>query len=67
MTMNVTRLTTYWSIDEAATVIEFLDILRDALWETYGEQITEMHRETHDNRFQDINQCALGFDDDIPF
>ena len=67
MTMNVTRLTTYWRIDEAATVIEFLDILRDALWETYGEQITEMHRETHDNRFQDINQCELGFDDDIPF
>ena len=67
MTMNVTRLTTYWSIDEAATVIEFLDILRDALWETYGEQITDMHREAYDNRFQDINQCELGFDDDIPF
>ena len=67
MTMKVTRLTTYWTIDEAATAIEFLDILRDALWETYGEQITEMHREAYDNRFQHINQCELGFDDDIPF
>ena len=67
MAMKVTRLTTYWTIDEAATAIEFLDILRDALWETYGEQITEMHREAYDNRFQDINQCELGFDDDIPF
>ena len=67
MTMNVTRLTTYWTIDEAATAIEFLDILRDALWESYGEQITEMHREAYDNRFQDINQCELGFDDDLPF
>ena len=67
MTMNVTRLTTYWTIDEAATAIEFLDILRDALWETYGEQITDMHREAYDNRFQDINQCELGFDDDLPF
>ena len=67
MTMKVTRLTTYWTIDEAATAIEFLDILRDALWETYGEQITEMHREAYDNRFQDINQSELGFDDDIPF
>ena len=67
MTMNVTRLTTYWTIDEAATAIDFLDRLRDALWETYGEKITEMHREAHDNRFQDINQCELGFDDDIPF
>jgi hypothetical protein len=42
-------------------------MLRDALWETYGEQITEMHREACDNRIQDINQCELGFDDDIPF
>jgi len=67
MTMNVTRLTTYWTIDEAATAIDFLEILRDALWETYGEQITEMHREAYDNRFQDINQCELGFDDDLPF
>jgi hypothetical protein len=67
MTMNVTRLTTYWSIDEAATVIDFIDILRDALWETYGEQITRMHREAYDNRIQDLNQCELGFDDDIPF
>jgi len=67
MTMKVTRLTTYWTIDEAATAIDFLDRLRDALWETYGEKITEMHREAHDNRFQDINQCELGFDDDIPF
>ena len=67
MTMNSTRLTTYWTIDDAATVIDFLDLLRDALWETYGEQITQWHREADDNRIQDVNQCELGFDDDIPF
>ena len=67
MTMKVTRLTTYWTIDEAATAIDFLDRLRDALWETYGEQIIKMHCETDDNRIQDINQCELGFDDDTPF
>ena len=67
MTMKVTRLMTYWSIDEAATAIDFLDRLRDALWETYGEQITRMYREDYDNRTQGISQCELGFDDDIPF
>ena len=67
MTMKVTRLTTYWTLDEAATAIDFLDRLRDALWETYGEQITTMHREAYDNRNQHIDQCELGFDDDIPF
>ena len=67
MTMNVTRLTTYWSIDEAATVIEFLDILRDALWETYGEHINEMHYEAYLNAIQDPNQYEFEFNDDIPF
>jgi len=65
--MNSTRLTTYWTIDDAATVIDFLDLLRDALWETYGDQITQMYREAYDDRFQDPNQCELEFDDDIPF
>ena len=59
MTMNSTRLTTYWTIDDAATVIDFLDLLRDALWETYGNQITQMYREAYDDRFQDPNQCEL--------
>lgn len=67
MTMKVTPLTTYWSAGEAATAIEFLDMLREALWETYGEQITQMHREAYDDRFQDTNQCEFPFDDDIPF
>ena len=67
MTMNVTRLTTYWTIGEAATAIDFLDRLRDALWETYGEQITRMHREEYDDRIGDTNQYELEFDDDIRF
>ena len=67
MTMNVTRLTTYRTTGEAATVIDFLDILRDALWETYGEQITNMHREAYDDRIRDTNQYELEFNDDIPF
>lgn len=33
----------------------------------FVDHYTEMHREAYDNRFQDINQCELGFDDDIPF
>jgi len=67
MTMNTTRLITYWSTDEAATLIDFLDILREALWETYGEQITRMHREAYDDRIPDANQCEFEFNDDIPF
>ena len=65
--MKTTRLTTYWTVGEAATVFELLDILRDALWDTYGEQIIRMHREDHDNCFWDNNQYEFEFDDDIPF
>ena len=67
MTMKVTRLTTYWSTAEAATAIELLDLLREVLWETYGEQITQMHREDYDDRIRDTNQCEFEFDDDISF
>ena len=65
--MDTTRLTTYWTVDEAATIITFLDILRDALWETYGEQITTMLREDHNDRIRDTNQYKFEFNDDIPF
>ena len=67
MTMNTTRLTMYWTVGEAATAIDFLDTLRDALWETYGEQITRMHREACDEPTRDINQREFELDDDITF
>jgi hypothetical protein len=67
MTMKVTRLTTYWSPEEAATAIDLLDVLREALWQTYGEQITQMYREIHDERVSDERQGELAFDDDLPF
>jgi hypothetical protein len=67
MTMNTTRLVTYWNTGEAATVIDFLDALRDALWETYGEQITQMHREAREESDRYNGQCEFEFDDDITF
>ncbi len=67
MTMNVTRLTTYWTTGEAATAIDFLDTLREVLWETYGDQITQMHRAACDDNSRDPNQVEFMFDDDIEF
>ena len=67
MTRNTTRLTTYFSLAEAATVIAALDTLREALWLTYGEQISAMHHEDDQERRFNTQQCALEFDDDPPF
>jgi len=41
MSMKVTQLCTYWTASEAHAVIEFLDILRDQLWEQYDKQIID--------------------------
>ncbi len=65
MTMNTTRITTYWNTEDAHTVIEFLDILRDHLWETYGDEIIEMYREVAQAESCNENQNELGFDDEI--
>ena len=42
MSKNTTRFVTYWSAGEAHNVMEFLDIVRDHLWETCGDQIIAM-------------------------
>ncbi len=67
MSMKVTRLYTHWTAEEAHTVIEFLDILRDQLWETHGDAVVDMLRETSANRTQQEDHVALEFDDDIEF
>jgi hypothetical protein len=40
--MRTHRLTTYLRAEEACSVIEFLDQVRDMLLETYGDDITAM-------------------------
>jgi len=67
MTMKITRLTTYWTADEADTIVAFLDELRDTLWETYAEQIIEMRRNAIMRTETNTNQGELAFDDDIDF
>lgn len=67
MSMNTTRLVTYWNAGEAHDVIEFLDILRDQLWETYGEQIIAMRLEAEELRAEQVDQFQLTFDQEEPF
>ncbi len=67
MSMKITRLRTYWSASEASSVIEFLDLLRDQLWDQYGEQITAMLQEAAAEQANDDEQHVIDFDDDPPF
>lgn len=67
MTMKIARLTTHWDADEAHTIIEFLDELRDQLCEIYGDAIIDLLRHGATNPIDDEHQTELPFDDDIEF
>lgn len=65
--MKVTRLYTHWSPAEAHTIIAFLDLLRDQLWEVYGDSITSLLREAGVSQGVDELQTEFEPDDDIEF
>lgn len=43
--MKTLRITTYWSAAEADCIYQLLDELRVAIWQQYGEEITQMYEE----------------------
>jgi hypothetical protein len=67
MPMKITRLTTHWDPGEAHTIVEFLDRLRDELWETYGDEIITLLQQAAVSHQLDEHQTKLPFDDDIEF
>ncbi len=67
MTMKITPLPTYWTPEEAHTVIAFLEVLRDQLWEIYGDTVVDMLRESAADKTWLEAQVKFEFDDDIEF
>jgi hypothetical protein len=66
MSLSLTHLPTHWVAGEAYTVIAFLDLLRDQLWETYDDDITEMLQDASTPP-HDARQTTLKFDNEPPF
>ncbi len=67
MSMKITRLPTYWTAEQAHTVIEFLEVLRHELWEIYGDMVIDMLRETSANTARHEDQITFDFNDEIEF
>lgn len=42
--MKILRITTHWSAEEAESIYQLLDELKDAIWQSYGEDILKMHK-----------------------
>ena len=67
MSMKITHLHTHWTAEEAHTVIEFLDVLRDQLWHSYGDSVVDMLRQASVNEPCHDDQVTFEFDDDMNF
>jgi uncharacterized protein YktA (UPF0223 family) len=67
MTKKITQLTTHWEADEALSVIQFLDEIKDLLWRAYGDEIIHQEHADLKHHNRDEEQLSLDFDDQIPF
>ena len=63
--MKILKITTHWSAEEAEGIYQLLDELKDAIWQSYGEDILEMHK-TMQLEKQDGSEY-LGPNDELPF
>ena len=41
MTMKISQFTSYWTPDQALDVLQFLEQLRDVIWNNYQDMIIE--------------------------
>ena len=57
----------YWSPEQALAVYEFLDELRERVWDRYGEQITERMRFEYEEQQKRAQLELFPFNDEIPF
>ena len=67
MSWKVMRINTWWSAEEACTMLTFLDELRDQLWHTHGDQITAYRLAELEAQNRDQNQGRLDLEEPIDF
>ena len=63
MSMRVNTIITHLRAEDAHTLIEFLDQVKDALMQTYGDDVKAMLQEAS----QHTSQRQLWSEDDEPF
>lgn len=63
--MKLLKMTTHWTPEEADCVYQFLDDFKEALWQSYGEEIVQMHKIINDELQEDHEN--RDFNDEIPF
>jgi predicted DNA binding CopG/RHH family protein len=61
------RIPDYWSPEQALAIYEFLNDLRERIWDRYGEQITEQMRFEYEKQEKRAQLELSLFEDEIPF
>ncbi len=61
------KIPDYWTAEQALAVSEFLNDLRERVWDRYGEQITERMRLEYEEQQQRAQLELFPFNDEIPF
>ena len=61
------RIPDYWSPEQALALYEFLDDLRERIWDRYSEQITEQMRFEYEEQEKRAQLALSLFEDEIPF
>ena len=63
--MRILKITTHWTPEEADCIYQFLDDFKEVLWQSYGEDIVQMHKTIHDG--QQAGNEERSFDDELLF
>ncbi len=56
----------YWTPEEAAAVLDYLDRLRDIVWEYPHDDIISLRQDEADTEI-DVRQQSLHLEDEIPW
>ncbi|MDC0435068.1 hypothetical protein OAM69_05440 [bacterium] len=56
MSWQILKLDTYWTAEEAATVLTLIDELRDQIINTYGDQIVAMRTAELDTERNEVDE-----------
>jgi hypothetical protein len=61
--MKTLKITTHWTAGEAACVYEMLELLKSAIWETYGNDIRRVYTDIASEQNEENEQ----FNDELNF
>lgn len=63
--MRILKIATYWTPEEADCIYQFLGDFKEALWQSYGDDMIKMHQSILDKQ-QDYD-TEKDFDDELLF